>query len=106
MSRRKGELTPAGVDHGWPHQVAILASLCTGKQGDVHAEFCKGLSLCVRGHSVVWEDDWYNVKCFALREDAEAFMARFGGEWFDPREKGKRDEWFMWRKGTVRKRMI
>ena len=54
--RRKGELSPAGVDKGWPHQVALLADKCTGKNTAVIREFCKDLSLCPRGHSVMWED--------------------------------------------------
>jgi hypothetical protein len=101
MSRRKGELTPAGVDRGWPHQVAILGDLCTGKKGEAQADFCKDLSMCVRGHRVVWQDEWYNVRCFAIREHAQAFMQAFGGEWFDPREKGRGDEWHLWRKGSA-----
>jgi Tetratricopeptide repeat len=30
MTRRKGELTAAGVDRGWPHQVALPADQVTG----------------------------------------------------------------------------
>jgi hypothetical protein len=99
MGYRKGELTPAGVDLGWPHQVARLHDLGTGKQGDVIHAFCKDLSLCVRGHRVVWENDWYNIYCFAQREHAEAFMAQFGGELFDPRERGRGHKWHFWYKG-------
>lgn len=99
MATRKGELTPSGIDRGWPHQVAIRGELCLGKLGVAQADFCRGLSLCVRGHRVFWNDEWYNVKCFSIREDAERFMAEFGGEWFDPREKGRGSEWFKWHKG-------
>ena len=28
MSRRKGEMTPASVDSGWPHQVALAEEHC------------------------------------------------------------------------------
>lgn len=28
MVYRKGELSPAAVDRGWPHQVALPASAC------------------------------------------------------------------------------
>ena len=54
--RRKGELSPAGVDRGWPHQVALPAEQCSGKNTAVIHEFCKDLSLCSRGRSVMRED--------------------------------------------------
>jgi hypothetical protein len=89
MVYRKGELSKAGIDSGWPYQVALRADLCTYKHHDAHQEFNHGRSKCARGHSVLFEDVWYNVSCYSLKEDAEAFMARFGGEWFDPRERGR-----------------
>jgi hypothetical protein len=61
MSNRKGELTAAGIDRGWPHKVALAAHLCTGKLIAAHNEFCVGLSRCVRGHSVR-----YVVHCFTV----------------------------------------
>jgi hypothetical protein len=94
--RRKGELSPAGVDHGWPHQVALLENRCTGNNTVSIREFCRDLSLCPRGHSVMWNDEWYQVFCFAQREHAEQFMARFGGECFDPRQRGKGRHWARW----------
>jgi len=96
--RRKGELSPAGVDKGWPHQVALLADKCTGKNTAIIHEFCKGLSLCPRGHSVMWEDEWYKVFCFAEPVHAERFMARFGGEPFDQRQRGKGVHWARWKR--------
>jgi hypothetical protein len=96
--RRKGELSPAGVDAGWPHQVALRADLGTGKNTAIIHEFCKGLSLCPRGHSVVWEDEWFKVYCFADPAHAELFMARFGGEPFDPKQRGKGARWARWMK--------
>jgi hypothetical protein len=41
-------------------------------------DFCKGLSLAPLGHSFAREDGWWNVWCFATREDAEKFQARWG----------------------------
>lgn len=99
MGYRKGELTPAGVDRDWPFQIARLHSLGTGKQSDLIDEFCANLSLSPRGHSVVWESEWYQVYCFAKQEDAEAFLQHFGGEWFDPRERGRGHKWHFWYKG-------
>jgi hypothetical protein len=101
---RKGELSSAGVDRGWPHQVALPADACTGAQFHVHARFCaeKQLSLCPRGHAVVFEDRWYTVFCFAEKDHAAQFMAAFGGEPFDPDERGRGRHWAQWRKGTRR----
>src|SRR5262249_58964293 len=77
--RRKGELSPAMVDRDWPHQVAVPAQQCLGRSTTVIYEFCKNLSLCPRGHSVMWEDRWYQVFCFKDAAHATRFMARFGG---------------------------
>ncbi|MBB3290503.1 MULTISPECIES: hypothetical protein [unclassified Rhizobium] len=85
MTGRKGELSPAAVDRGWPYQVALLADLCGYTNFYIHEEFCKGSSRCKRGHPVFYEDKHYLVHCFSSRGDAQAFMQEFGGEWFDPR---------------------
>lgn len=50
MSRLKGELTPAAIDRGWPHQITLLA------------ESCKNLLRCVRGHSFL-----QTLQCALLR---------------------------------------
>ena len=68
------------IDNGWPFQVALDADLTTGKNNDVVREFCKDLSLCPRGHSFRRDDEWFNVWCFADEEDAQKFIAQFGGE--------------------------
>jgi hypothetical protein len=96
--RRKGELSPAGVDAGWPHQVALRANLGPGRNTAIIHEFCKDLSLCPRGHSVVWEDEWFNVYCFKESAHADLFMARFGGEMFDLKQRGKGKQWARWMK--------
>jgi hypothetical protein len=41
------------------------------------------LTLCERGHSFKRGENWYHVFCFAQREHAERFQARFGGEMID-----------------------
>jgi len=43
-------------------------------------DFFRDLSLCPRGHFFWREDVGYVVFCFAERAHAEAFHARFGGE--------------------------
>ncbi len=96
--RRKGELSPAGIDNGWPNQVALPASASAGGGYKIIHAFCKDLSLCLRSHSVVHEGEWFNVCCFAEPGDAEKFMQRFGGEKFDPRQRGRGSNWARWKK--------
>jgi len=43
----------------------------------------------------------YNVHCFATKVGAQAFLDRFGGEWFDPKERGKGLNWNRWNKAKV-----
>jgi hypothetical protein len=98
MVYRKGELSPAMIDRGWSHQVALPASASLkGGYAAIH-EFCKELSLCSRGHAVFHGGQWFNVYCFSERGDAEKFMQRFAGEWFDPRQRGKGSNWAQWGK--------
>ena len=47
------------------------------------------------------DGQWFNVYCFAEAADAEKFMARFGGEKFDPRQRGKGSNWMRWKKCGV-----
>jgi hypothetical protein len=98
MVYRNAELSPSAIDRGWPYQVALPAnSSLNGGYNLIH-EFCKSLSLCSRGHAVVHDGEWFNVYCFADSADAEKFMARFGGEKFDPRQRGSGRSWARWRK--------
>jgi len=60
----------------------------------------------VLAHSVAWEDEWYQVYCFSKREDAEAFLQHFGGEWFDPRERGLGHKWHFWYKGKFANKRV
>ena len=101
MIYRKGELSPAAVDRGWPYQVALRADQCTGANFDKHRSFCaeKQLALCPRGHAVVFEGHDYNIFCFAEKAHAAEFMAAFGGEPFDPDERGRGRSWATWHKG-------
>jgi hypothetical protein len=96
MIRRKGELSPAAIDRGWPHQVALPASASQGGGYNAIQDFCKHLSICQRGHSVFHEGEWFHVYCFAEPNDAAKFMRRFGGETFDPKQRGKGNNWARW----------
>lgn len=98
MSKRKGELSNAAIDRGWPHQVALLDDLCVWNNFTIVRRFCESLSIAPRSRSViaVWpnrKQEDFRLHCFAERADAEAFAAEFGGVHFDPikdRGKGKR----------------
>jgi hypothetical protein len=87
---RKGELTKAAIDRGWPRQVALATPI--PHLGDLH-DFCHAerLSLCQRTtgfyREVGCEVIWYACFCFADRADAEKFQARFGGEFVNPRDR-------------------
>jgi hypothetical protein len=85
---RKSELSPVAIDRGWPHQVALPAPASRNGEYKTIYDFCKSLSLSPRGQSV-FRDEWYIVYCFADREHAEKFMARFGGEPFNPGDRSK-----------------
>ena len=97
--RRKGELSPAGIDHGWPHQVALPARYSVRGDGyqEIH-DFCKDLTLCNRGHAVCHDNEWFNIYCFEKQEDADKFLQKFGGEKFDPKQRGKGSNWAHWNK--------
>jgi hypothetical protein len=97
VTRRKGELSPAQIDRGWPHQVALPSSQVVREFGAIEA-FCRDLSRAPRGHSVVHENQWFNVYCFADPDHAQRFMARFGGERFKPEERGRGASWARWNK--------
>lgn len=73
MIRRRGELSAAAIDRGWPHQVAVRADQITGVNYDMVHGFCKGMSLCERGHSVQRDNIDYVVFCFADPAHAELF---------------------------------
>jgi hypothetical protein len=96
--RRKGELSPAGIDSGWPHQVVLPARFCEGGGYKEIHEFCAGLTLCSRGHTVHHDGQWFHVYCFSEPADAQKFMEKFGGEKFDPTERGRGANWARWRK--------
>jgi hypothetical protein len=55
---RKGELSKAGVDRGWPHQVALPSSQVVAEFKTI-MEFAEGLSMCVRAtirpRGLVWD---------------------------------------------------
>jgi hypothetical protein len=98
VSRRKGELSAGEIDRSWPHQVALRSDMCRGTYYRTLHAFCRDLSLCSRGHSVYYEDEWWEVFCFAEEVHADAFRLRFGGERFNPKDRGRGRHWARWYK--------
>lgn len=99
ISRRKGELSPAGIDRGWPFQVALPSDKCHYKDHDTPYGVQQGLVALRAWPLGIYQDSGYNVFCYADKADAEAFTAEFGGEWFDPRERGRCHAWYKWYRG-------
>ena len=60
--------------------------------------FCLDLSVSERHHSVFHEDKWWIVYCFADAEHADRFRLRFGGERFNPKDRGRGSNWARWYK--------
>ena len=86
---RKAELSKGTIDREWPHQVALRADRCTGRNYVTIHLFCEGLSLCPRGHFYYRDGIGMKVFCFEERAHAERFQARFGGEFIDPKDRPK-----------------
>jgi hypothetical protein len=61
-------------------------------------DFCKDLTLCSSGYALQVGGGWYHVYCFAKLADAEKFREHFGGEKFDPSERGRGRNWARWNK--------
>jgi hypothetical protein len=74
MIYRKGELSPASIDRGWPHQVALLASAC--EQGGYRAihEFCKDRSICSRLLAAETPHELLGVRCLGETVDVEPLV--------------------------------
>ena len=69
MVYHKGELTKAGIDREWPHQVAWTAEYVQGRQHMILHRFCNGLSLCPRRQHYRKGDTEFIVYCFKERSD-------------------------------------
>lgn len=95
--RRKGELSPAGIDRGWPHQVAV--EIPPGHGLGIVPATGPMSSLCHRGHEVAHEGKRYRVFCFSDPDQAERFKEIMGGEDFDPRDRGCGANWNTWYRG-------
>lgn len=88
-------MSPAAVDRGWPHQVALPEKLVVARFREIQA-FAGQLSLAARGHSVTYDGQSYSVYCFAVAEDAERFRMAFDGAVFNPKDRGRGNRWWQW----------
>ena len=84
MVYRKGELTSAGIDRDWPHQVALSAEYVCGRQYTILDRFCRGLSICPRHQGFRRDGREFIVYCFKELSDAELFAMPFDGEMMTP----------------------
>ncbi|MFM9850244.1 MAG: hypothetical protein ACKVP3_24190 [Hyphomicrobiaceae bacterium] len=87
MAQRKAN---SAIDSGWPHQVVLPADQCSGGHYVTKHEFCRGLSLCPRGHFDRRDDRDYVVFCFADAAHAALFRERFGSEPVDAKARTRR----------------
>jgi hypothetical protein len=92
MGRRRPRLIATG------HIRSLSRRPNAGIRRSVHRRFCLDLSVCERHHSVLREDQWWIVYRFADAEHAEKFRIRFGGERFDPKDRGRSASWARWYK--------
>jgi hypothetical protein len=49
-------------------------------------------------YSVFHEDKWWIIYCFADAGHAKKFRMRFGGEQFNPKDRGRGATWARWYK--------
>ena len=98
MGRRKGELTAAAIGSRLATPSRCPGDRLQGFAWSVHGRLLLDLSVCERHHSVFHEDRWWIVYCFADAEHAEKFRMRFGGERFNPKDRGRGSNWAQWYK--------
>jgi hypothetical protein len=97
----KGALSNTILNRDWPYQVAVRSHQNSTTQFARYNDmrrFCReyGLGLAPRGHSVFYDDAWWNVLCFSKAEDADRFKTAFDGTSFNPRDRGAGKNWAKW----------
>jgi hypothetical protein len=80
----QGELSKYTIDIRWPHQVALRADQCTGRNHQTIHDYIaqERLSRCDRGLCFYRDGVGFNVYCFA-----ERFQQRFSGEFINPKDR-------------------
>lgn len=102
MDRRKGEISSARIDREFPYQVALSESQTMGSNYETVHGFCRGLSAAPRTQHVIRVGpgrpvEHWNVFCFAVKAEADAFAVVFDGVPFDPkRDRGKGNRKRFW----------
>lgn len=80
MSRRKGEMTPRGIDREWPYQVEFAVP--PRGLGNLLGELHQGAADIDPDHRtrsrICGPDDYFRF-CFRSVESADEFSRRFGG---------------------------
>jgi hypothetical protein len=85
MSHRKGELSRIGINHGWPHQVAVRN--IAGQELGYLRPIGPLSSLCPRTLTIGDGRYVYTVYCFADPAQAESFRETLGAEMSDPADR-------------------
>lgn len=91
-----------GAEQTCPYWVALEDEKCTGERFHRLRDFCdeRFLSLSRHGHSVMRENQHYQVFMFAEEKHAEVFCKQFGGERMQPSQRGRGTHWAQWNKGA------
>jgi hypothetical protein len=102
MTQRKAELPKSRLDREFPYQVAFPAARgARNADGVLVQMFCDNLKIAPHHHTVRREDKDFIIYCFADPQHAASFQARFGGEPFDPAERGRGASWWRWKKASA-----
>lgn len=98
MSRRKGELSPARIDQGWPYQIAVADTEMRAKPFEEWRASQERLKACKRGHTIYFEGEFWHVVCFADAHAALEFKKEWNGVNFDPADRGRGTRWAVWKR--------
>jgi hypothetical protein len=102
MGRYKGRMTANTRDLQFPHQICLPTHQCRGDNYQRVNQLANTLSS-VPGHQYCDNDVWHQVFCFQEKAHAETFKAEIGGEWFDPRRRGRGTKWHLLRDPVTKK---
>ncbi|MGE8944076.1 hypothetical protein ACO2I3_19395 [Leptospira interrogans] len=83
MSRRKGEITSAAIDRGWPHQVALAGTTVRANFVQIERR-SRELGTAPRHHGYRRDHEDFIVYCFADEDPADIFAQAYDGQRMDP----------------------
>jgi hypothetical protein len=93
-SRRKGELSANKIGRERPEQVARVSAIRSWARTTISSTNSAGSYPFVRVGARCG-DVTYSVFCIANASQAEQFCEKFGGERFDPKDRGRGSAWFL-----------